>query len=156
MIIHPHIDPTPDRPIVQFREPKEQVNLEKELPFILHGQGWGCGTHFHVQFLSHDRTKLLADGEFVVISEMESLQTTDNAYTPMTKAVVSRKVEQIGDWVYFNGKEEKIQENPVKTATIKWNPGKKVHQIVVDDEVVYESSNKAEAEKEMINWQTTT
>jgi uncharacterized protein YdiU (UPF0061 family) len=99
MVIKPEIIVTPDSPVIRIRETREAVNIETELPRILQTQGWGCGTYFQVQFLSHDRTQLLACGDFVVTEETESLQTSEaNPYQPMTKTVYSRKFEQIGAW----------------------------------------------------------
>ena len=99
MLIYPDIQATPDCPTIKFYQPREQVDLNKELPRILHAQGWGCGTYFNVQFLNHEKTKLLACGRFVVSEELESLQTNDaNPYQPMTRTVFSRMAEQIGDW----------------------------------------------------------
>ena len=98
MVVYPEVLVTPDAPTIKFHQPRELVDLEKELPRILHAQGWGVGTFFHVQFISHDKTKLLACAKFVVSEEVESVQTSDNQYSPMTKTVFSRKAEQIGDW----------------------------------------------------------
>lgn len=99
MIIHPNTIVTPDRPIIQFREPREHVDLDKKLPQILSAQGWGVGTYFDVQFISHDRTTLLACGRFIVVSVNEGLHTSEaNPYQPITKSVFTRRAEQVGDW----------------------------------------------------------
>lgn len=98
MVIHSEVLVTPDFPTIKFRQPREQVNLSAELPRVLNAQGWGCGTYFNVQFLSHDKTKLLASALFVVSEESESVHTSDNQYNPVTKTVFSRKCEQISDW----------------------------------------------------------
>ena len=99
MLIYPDIQATPDCPTIKFSQPREQIDLEKELPRILHAQGWGCGTLFNIMFLNHEKTKLLACGRFVVSDEIETIQTNDaNPYQPMTKTVFSRRAEQIGDW----------------------------------------------------------
>lgn len=99
MVIYPEVIVTPDTPTIKFHQPRDQVDLSKELPRILHAQGWGCGTYFNVQFLNHEKTKLLACGRFVVTEEVESIQTNDaNPYQPMTKTVFSRQAEQIGEW----------------------------------------------------------
>jgi hypothetical protein len=99
MLIYPDIQATPDSPTIKFYQPREQIDLNKELPRILHTQGWGCGTYFNVQFLNHEKTKLLACGRFVVSEEVETLHTNDaNPYQPMTKTVFSRSAEQIGEW----------------------------------------------------------
>ena len=98
MVIYPEIQVTPDSPTIKFSQPRDQVDLSKELPRILHAQGWGCGTYFNVQFLNHEKTKLLACARFVVTEEVETLQTSDNQYQPMTKTVFSRRAEQISDW----------------------------------------------------------
>jgi hypothetical protein len=99
MLIYPDIQATPDCPTIKFSQPREQIDLNKELPRILHAQGWGCGTLFNVMFLNHEKTKLLACVRFVVSEEIETIQTNDaNPYQPMTKTVFSRRAEQIGDW----------------------------------------------------------
>ena len=99
MLIYPDIQATPDSPTIKFYQPRDQIDLNKELPRILHAQGWGCGTYFNVQFLNHEKTKLLACGRFVVSEEVETLHTNDaNPYQPMTRTVFSRRAEQIGDW----------------------------------------------------------
>lgn len=99
MLIYPDIQATPDSPTIKFYQPRDQIDLDKELPRILHTQGWGCGTYFNVQFLNHEKTKLLACGRFVVSEEIETLHTNDaNPYQPMTRTVFSRRAEQIGGW----------------------------------------------------------
>lgn len=99
MLIYPDIQSTPDCPTIKFNQPRDQIDLAKELPRILHAQGWGCGTLFNVMFLNHEKTKLLSCGRFVVSEEIESLQTNDaNPYQPMTRTVFSRAAVQIGEW----------------------------------------------------------
>lgn len=99
MLIHPEIIVTPDCPTVRFREPREAVNLDVELPKILNAQGWSCGTYFHIQFLSHDRKSLLAWAQFLVTEEAESLQVNEsNPHQPMTRAVATRTAELVGGW----------------------------------------------------------
>ena len=99
MVIYPEVQVTPDCPTIKFNQPRDQIDLNKELQRILHAQGWGCGTYFNVQFLNHEKTKLLSCGRFVVSEEVESLQTNDaNPYQPMTRTVFSRVAMQIGGW----------------------------------------------------------
>lgn len=99
MVIFPEIIVTPDSPTVRFYQPREKVDLDQELPRILAAQGWGCGTYFNVQFLNHEKTKLIACARFVVSEESESVRTiSTDPYQPVTKTVFSRKADQIGDW----------------------------------------------------------
>lgn len=99
MIVHHEIIVTPDYPVVRIRQPRETTDLSVELPRVMNTQGWGIGTFFHVQFVSHDRTKLLASGLHVVCEETESLQTNEaNLYQPMTKVAISRKCALVGSW----------------------------------------------------------
>lgn len=154
MLIHPEIIPTPDSPTVKFREPKEKVNLDIEIPKILGSQGWGIGINFDIQFISHDRTQLLASGKFIVVSENESLQTANpDGYQPMTKTVLARQAKQIGEWNYFVDSTQEMKEatedvlaNVATAKEVKWNPGKKVHQVLQGDEVLYENADKTMAE----------
>lgn len=99
MVIYPEVLVTPDTPTVKFCQPFDKVDLSKELPRILNVQGWGCGTYFNVQFLNHEKTKLLASGRFVVTEEAEAVQTNDaNPYQPLTKTVCTRSAQQLGEW----------------------------------------------------------
>jgi len=137
MIIHPDIYTTPDKPTIRFKEPREKVDLDNELPKILHSQGWGCGTYFNVQFMNHEKTVLLASALYVVTHEIEGVNTSDaNPYQPVTKTVFNRKAERIGDW----------WPRGIGKTTVYWNPGKKVHQVKINgDEVIYESADKEKA-----------
>ncbi len=149
MVIHPEVVVTPDLPTIKFREPRDQVDLDVELPRILHAQGWGCGTYFHVQFLSYDRTKLLASANFVVSEEVEKLYTSEaNPYQPITKTVFSRKAEIIGNWwtCSLEGETVNVVADGSKPV-VKWNPGLKVHQVKLGDKVIYSSKDKDEALK---------
>lgn len=142
MIIAPEIVVTPDLPTIHFREPRDQVNLDIELPRILHAQGWGCGTYFHVQFLSHDKSILLASAQFVVSQVSESIHTSEaNPYQPVTKTVFGRKVDRIGEWWVCEMKKPESQKE-TDTKTVVWNPGKKMHQVKMGKEVVFESPDK--------------
>ncbi len=101
MIIHPEIIVTPDCPTIKFREPMEKIDLDIEIPKILANQGWGLGTKFNIEFINHDRTKLIAAGNFIVSEDAESLQTANpDGYQPITKTVQARKAAQIGEWFY--------------------------------------------------------
>jgi len=153
MIINPELTVTPDTPTVRFREPRENINLDIELPKILHTQGWGCGTYFNVQFISHDRTKLLAAARYVVTEETDRISTsTDNPYQPITKTAYTRKAEQISDWFITQpgeaAQDEAALDVPEDIGGIEmkhfWNPGKKMHQAKIGDNVVYESKDKQE------------
>ena len=141
MVIAPEVIVTPDLPTIRFREPREQVHLDLELPKILHAQGWGCGTYFHVQFLSHDKTTLLASAKFVVTQVSESIHTTEaNPYQPITKTLFSRKTEQIGEW--WISESVKALSKKEDKATVTWNPGKKTHQVKMGDKLIFESPDK--------------
>ena len=142
MIIAPEVIVTPDLPTIRFREPMDHVNLDTELPKILHSQGWGCGTYFHVQFLSHDKSILLASVQFVVSQVSESIHTSEtNPYQPVTKTVFGRKADQVGEWwICESHKTENKKE--ADTKIVVWNPGKKVHQVKMGEKVIFESTDK--------------
>ena len=144
MLIYPEITVTPDTPTIKFRLPREQVDLDKELPRILHAQGWALGTYFNVQFITHERDKVLSAALYVVSEESEEKVTSDNPYAPMTKTVFNLKAAQVGPgWVapMPNGVEIVESSQP----QIVWNPGKKVHEVKIDGVVAYESKIKSQA-----------
>lgn len=151
MITQPFIYSTPDCPTVQFRDAPEMVDLDKEIPKILHGQGWGCGTIFHVQFVSHNRDKLVKMAKFIVTEDTETLSTNeDNVYQPLTRTVNLRKAEMIGDWwpdenaPTVEVEKELVIETPAEPV-LKWNPGKQLHQVIQGTRVVFESPEKLHA-----------
>ena len=98
MVIHPEVIVTPDCPTIKFRQPKDQIDLDRELPRILQTQGWGCGTYFHVQLFNHDKTKLLASALYVVTEEVETLSVSEDQYRPVTRTVFNRKASLVGGW----------------------------------------------------------
>lgn len=99
MVVHPQTG-RPDRPTVQFFEPRELVNLKVELARLLaHGDVVGVGTYFNVQFLSHDRKALLSSALFVVTHEEQRRVTNEaNPYQPISSDPWTRKFAQIGEW----------------------------------------------------------
>lgn len=148
MLIHPDVVVTPDYPTIRFRQPREQVDLNKELPRILQAQGWGCGTYFHVQFFSHDKTRLIASTRFVVTEEVELITTSEDQYRPITKTVFNRKCAQVDPWWECGNSAEVLKTESEKVdgvLLVSWNPGKKLHQVKSGDKVVFESSDKQEA-----------
>ena len=118
MIIAPEVFVTPDRPVIRFREPREKVSLESELPKAIQAQGWGVGTYFNVQFIDHDRTKLIASAEFVVTEVREGLHTSEaNPYQPITRTVFMRKYQQVSQWAEFVAAVDAADKNEVSTHT---------------------------------------
>lgn len=124
MVIYPEVIVTPDTPTIKFHQPREKMDVDKEIERVLHNQGWSCGTFFNVQFVNHEKTKLLACARFVVSEESEQLQRSDaNPYQPMSKTVFNRRAAQIGEWwvdkapVETKKPETKIAEEPAKRKT---------------------------------------
>ena len=135
MIIHPEIIVTPDCPTVIFREPREKIDLPAVLGNVLKTQGWGLGTYFNVQFVDHDRKRLLSMGRFVVSEIEEKLQTSEaNPYQPITRGVILHKCVQLGEW--WQAKKER---------EAKWNPGKKGYDIFQGGVVVATVKDKERA-----------
>ena len=114
-IIRPEIFITPDCPTVKFREDPQNINLAIEIPKILTSQGWALGTIFYIQFIDHDKTKLIKVARFIVTSENSDLRTY-NPYgpQPMTKLVETREATQIEAWFYPAGEPVKKKLRNVK------------------------------------------
>lgn len=149
MIIHPEVFVTPDCPTIRFRESHENIDLDKELPKILHTQGWGCGTYFHVQFMNHEKTQLLSSCLYVVDSDKEELQINEsNPYSPSTRTVHKCTASPAGKLITFN---KKLNKKAVAEA--KWNPDKKVHEVIVNGETIFDDLEKpvAEAKRDELN-----
>ncbi len=114
-IIRPEIFITPDCPTVKFREDPQNINLAIEVPKILTSQGWGIGTIFCIQFVNHDKTKLIKVARFIVTSEDESIQTFNpESERPMTKLVQRREASQMEAWFYPYGEPVKKKLRNVK------------------------------------------
>ena len=114
-IIRPEIFTTPDCPTVKFREEPENINLAIELPKILTSQGWALGTIFCIQFVNHEKTKLIKAARFIVTSENSSLQTFNpDGPQPMTKLVEARGASQMEAWFYPAGEPVKKKLRNVK------------------------------------------
>jgi hypothetical protein len=141
MIIHPRIDITPNRPIVIFREPREQVDLDKALPRILRTQGWACGTFFHIQFQSHKQDKLYSFATYVVTQDDEMLVVNeDNPYQTVTKTAFNYKAEIVGDW-WFAEYQEEIDETAT-TVKMAYDKTSKLHQAKRGNDILYENQFK--------------
>lgn len=152
MIIFPQVIVTPDTPVVKFRMPKEQIDLDMELTKILHGQGWCCGTYFDVQFVNHEETRILSTARFVVSEEDETLHTSDaNPYAPMTKTIYSRKASQISDWWYSElGSEIRDIPEPepeILVPKLAYDKTEKVHQVRLGDEILFENQFKGKCQE---------
>jgi len=140
-IIRPDIFITPDCPTVKFREEPENINLAVEVPKILTQQGWGLGTIFCIQFINHDRTKLIKFARFIVSTENSSLQTFNpDGPQPMTKLVEAREACQMEAWFYPQGSQ-------AKNFKIDWNFGEKKHRVMQGDKIVAKFDKKPDAEK---------
>jgi len=148
MKIQPEVIVTPDRPTVVIREPISEVNLDIEIPKILNAQGWGLGTYFNIQFIKDDRTKLIASGKFIVAEETKAMHTANaESYSPNTREIITKKALQIGDWFYPKGLQQ-LEDKKVDivsdglASAVRWNPGKKVHEVVVGGVVVFADADK--------------
>jgi len=142
MIIRPDIFTTPDCPTVKFREEPENINLAIEIPRLLTNQGWGLGTIFSIQFVNHEKTKLIKVARFIVTAEDETLQTFNpDSDRPMTKLVQGRSAKQMEAWFYPDSA-------PVAGAgrTVKWNFGSKTHDVMQGEKILFSGKTKEEAE----------
>jgi len=147
--INPEVFTTPDRPIIRIREFRGHVDLDDLISKLIHAQGWGSGTYFSVQFMNHERSKIFASGEFMVTMADEALVTSNpDSRNPNTKMVSHLKSEMVGEWFVtsFIDERDPARKQDVKKldAEVKWNPGVKRHQVIVDNEVVFESEDKSD------------
>lgn len=144
MIISPEIIVTPDYPRVMLREAEEKVDLDTELPRILQTQGWEVGTPFYLQFISHDRSRLLSMALYVVTERIESLQTSEaNPQQPVTRAVSTRRWAKIAD-LY----REKAAPEAQNGLEVRWNPGKQAHEVLDAEGKVQAAFTKEDGGKE--------
>lgn len=119
MVIAPEVSVTPDRPVVRFREPRDKLNLAKELQRVVQMQGWGVGTYFNVQFVSHNRENLLAECAFLVTCDAEELKTNDeNPYSPKTHTAHIKTIKQISPFLEFD-KDDQPEQGDDRVAALE-------------------------------------
>jgi len=152
MIIQTDVMVTPDRPTVRFRKDRGLVELDKELTKVLHGQGWGCGTYFNVQFVTHEKTNLLSSALFVVTESDQTLVTSnDNPYEPLTKTIHTRKAEIVGEWWYSEvGKDLRdapVPEEKPPEMRLDYDKTAKLHQVRLGTEILFENSYKGKCQE---------
>jgi hypothetical protein len=140
-ITRPEIFITPDCPTVKFREDPKVINLVIEIPKILTQQGWALGTIFTVQFVNHEKTKLIKVARFIVSTENETLHTFNpDGERPMTKLIQARTAKQMEAWFYPDSQ-------PVAAVgkEVKWNLGLGKHTVVQNGEIIFKGT-RPEAE----------
>ena len=74
--------------------------------------------------------------EFVVVGIKKIVTQAANEHSSgafIWRPVVKRRT----DWEYYS-----LTQKP----TIRWNPGKKLHEVVLNDEVLFSTESKSEAE----------
>lgn len=98
-----------------------------------------AGDRIVVQCMDHLGHELRAEAEFRVVKRSDSIQVRDlDGYRTMQDQNVHREICQIGEWWI----------SPVTTTPeVVWNPGKKMHQVKVNGEVVFETADKDEAKQ---------
>lgn len=99
MNIMPKVFTTPDHPIIQIRAPLSKIRDGDLIAKWVMREAFALGTHFHVQTVNHDETKVTAEGHFMVAGVVTKLVTTESPMgNPSTREQAFYDVVQIGKW----------------------------------------------------------
>jgi len=113
------------------------VYFDKVVEDLRSNDPWSsCGTTFKL-LLGRPGDFLMA--EFVVVDVKKVV--TQRASDTATEASFFRPVvKRVTDWIDCRR----------DTGAVRWNPGKKVHEVVMGDQVLFASPDKAEAEARLV------
>lgn len=94
-----------------------------------------------VRCMSHHGDELLAESEWRVIARKESIETRDlDSFQTRQDMAIAYEIAQVGDW-WLPRQDGASGGSP----PVKWNPGRKMHQVLDGEAVVFESADKDEA-----------
>ena len=130
--------------VIKTRCPAELVTDEMVHQRVV-AANLDVGDELRVLSMNHERTAVLAFCKYLVVdrrSEMARTELNDRETRQFER--ISFSILRVDDWQVTPAGEEAGVGGA--QAEIKWNPGTKKHQVFRGDEVVFESSDKAEAE----------
>ena len=135
--------------LIRTRCPKDHVTDQMIHQRVLNAN-LSAGDIVTVQCFNHDRTAVLHYAEYLVYdrsTQIRRIEVNDSETRQIDD--VSFSVMRMAEW-----KDTPLAEKPtaihlgnLSNVDIRWNPGKKVHQILVNGEVVQETVDKDEAER---------
>jgi len=134
--------------IIRTRCPKDHITDQMIHQRVLNAN-LSAGDIVTVQCFNHDRTAVLHYAEYLVYDRRTQIRRIEvNDSEPRQIDDVSFSVMRMAEWKDTPLAEKKPEAIPFgNNVDIRWNPGKKVHQILVNGEVVQETVDKDEAER---------
>ena len=139
--------------LIQTRCPKDYITDQMVHQRVL-AANLSAGDFVKVQCFNHERTTILYYTEYLVYgrsSEMKRVEINDRDTRQFED--VKYSILRTMDWKATPASETPKTETEIEKSPaglhfqkIVWNPGLKVHQVKVDDVVVFESADKQEAE----------
>lgn len=134
---------------------KEQFKTDMLLRQIRHFR-LGAGTIIKVQFMNKDYDVLLHSADFVIESAVDTRKRIIDERGEREAVVTEYKVVRDSDWKSYseasepvNQEIEREQEEYVPgEGEIRWNPGKKVYEVMVADEIFAEVKKRDDESRE--------
>ena len=127
--------------IIRTRCPKEEVTDEMIHQRVV-AANLSAGDTLVVQCFNHERTCVLSFAEYLVYDRNSQIKRIE---------INDRDTRQVEDYSFSVMRISDWKDTPAypKTSTpeVKWNPGKKTFQVIKNNAVVGESTDKVEATK---------
>ncbi len=122
-VLKPQVINVFDNAVVQVKciPSEDEIDVAALLGHSLARFEFIIGTSFDLQFLSMDGSQLLGIRRYIVNEVTDRIAVNDvNHYQTLSKTVFDRKCEPIGDWIFFHGEGDQLQnslvgEKPNKT-----------------------------------------
>jgi len=132
--------------LIRTRCPKDSITDQMVHQRVL-AANLSAGDFVKVQCFNHDRTTILYYTEYLVYdrsTEMKRVDINDRDIRQFED--VKYSILRTMDWKATPAVKSEVKSEPKTEAKLVWNPGLKVHQVKVDEKVVFESADKQEAE----------
>ena len=131
--------------LIRTRCPKEYVT-DQMIHQRVTAANLSAGDTVRVQCMNHDRSVVLHYVEYLVYARTEEIRKVEiNDVRSNQFQHSSYSIIKSVDWKSTPAAEP--QQSIGADYEIKWNPGKKVHQVIKSGDVVYEDSDKEKVEK---------
>lgn len=131
--------------LIQTRCPKDLIT-EQMIHQRVVAANLSAGDTLKIQCVNHDRTTILSFAEFLVYDRSEEIRRVEvSDYETKSGAIAKYSVLKIQDWQDTPAGRNAgiVTGNVISTSPeLKWNPGTKTHQAIVNGNVVYEDPDK--------------
>ncbi len=147
--------------IIQTCVPRELLDDPNMYMPHIRGMKLALGTMLRVQVLNEEKNKLLYETSFRITAAVETHIGQDDDYGSRVRPQTNYQIERMTDWWSSKfGIESEVERatrdsvallnsdpevNSQSQGDVKWNPGKKLFEVIVDGAVVGSERDKGRA-----------